>query len=113
MSRRVPDNVRDATRQGEPAYFGDVTSPGVLEHLGVADASELIIAINDPDATVRAVRTARRAAPNLRIIVRTTYEDDVKRLEEAGATQVFAAEAAAASVIVDRVIGDLKSTSDP
>ena len=107
------ENVRNATQQGEPAYFGDVTSPEVLAHLGVADASELIIAINDPDATVRAVRTARRAAPNLRIIVRTTYEDDVKRLEEAGATQVFAAEAAVASVIVDRVIGDLKSTSDP
>jgi CPA2 family monovalent cation:H+ antiporter-2 len=105
------ENVRDATQQGEPAYFGDVTSPEVLAHLGVADASELIIAINDPDATVRAVRTARRAAPNLRIIVRTTYEDDVKRLEKAGATQVFAAETAVASVIVDRVIGDLTGTS--
>ena len=43
----------------------------------------------------------------------TAYKDDVKRLEEAGATQVFAAEAAVASVIVDRVIGDLKRTSDP
>ena len=55
------ENVRDATRRVEPAYFGDVTSPEVLEHLGVADASELIVAINDPDATVRAVRAARRS----------------------------------------------------
>lgn len=106
------ESVRDATRRGEPAYFGDVTSPEVLEHLGVADASELIIAINDPDATVRAVRAARRAAPDLRIIVRTAYKDDVKRLEEAGATHVFAAEVAVASVITDRVIGDLERTSD-
>ena len=106
------ENVRDATRRGEPAYFGDVTSPEVLEHLGVADASELIIAINDPDATVRAVKAARRAAPHLRVIVRTAYEDDVKRLEEAGATQVFAAEVAVASVITDRVIGDLANIPD-
>ncbi len=106
------ENVRDATRRGEPAYFGDVTSPEVLEYLGVADASELIIAINDPGATVRAVRAARRAAPNLRIIVRTAYEADVKRLGEAGATHVFAAEVAVASAINDRVVGDLGSTSD-
>lgn len=103
------ETVRDATQQGEPAYFGDVTSPEVLAHLGVADATELIVAINDPDATVRAVRTARHAAPNLRIIVRTTYKDDVKRLEAAGATKVFAAETAVASVIIDRVIRDLNS----
>ena len=106
------ENIRDAARRGEPAYFGDVTSPEVLEHLGVADATELIIAINDPDATIRSVRAARRASPNLRIIVRTAYEVDVKRLEEAGATHVFAAEVAVASVITDRVIGDLGNTSD-
>jgi CPA2 family monovalent cation:H+ antiporter-2 len=35
------ENVRDAARQGEPACFGDVTSAEVLEHLGVAEASEL------------------------------------------------------------------------
>jgi len=101
------ENVRDATQRGEPAYFGDVTSPEVLEHLGIADASALIIAINDPDATVRTVKAARRAAPHLRVIVRTAYNDDVKRLEEAGATQVFAAEVAVASVITDSVIGGL------
>ena len=106
------ENVREATQRGEPVYFGDVTSPEVLEHLGVADAGELIIAINDPDATARATRAARRAAPDLRIIVRTAYKDDVKRLEEAGASDVFAAEVAVASVITDRVIGDLRSTSD-
>jgi CPA2 family monovalent cation:H+ antiporter-2 len=106
------ENVGDATQRGEPAYFGDVTSPEVLEHLGVADASALIIAINDPDATVRTVKAARRAASHLRIIVRTAYNDDVKRLEEAGATQVFAAEVAVASVITDCVIGGHGSISE-
>jgi len=98
------ENVREAARRGEPACFGDVTSAEVLEHLGVADASELVVAINDPDATARVTGAARLAAPDLRITVRTTYETDVKRLEKAGATHVVAAEAAAADTIIERVL---------
>jgi len=106
------ENVRDAARQGEPAFFGDVTSAEVLEHLGVADASEIVIAINDPDATARAIGAARLAAPDLRITVRTSYDADVKRLEEAGATHVVAAEAAAADTIIDRVLRNLGGTPE-
>ncbi len=101
------DNVRDAALRGEPACFGDVTSAEVLGHLDIADASDLVIAINDPDATARATRAARRAAPDLRITVRTTYEADVKLLEEAGATHVIAAETAAADLITDHVLKTL------
>jgi len=106
------ENVRDAARQGEPAFFGDVTSAEVLEHLGVADASEIVIAINDPDATARAIGAARLAAPDLRITVRTSFDADVKRLEEAGATHVVAAEAAAADTIIDRVLRNLGDTPE-
>jgi CPA2 family monovalent cation:H+ antiporter-2 len=98
------ENVRDAARRGEPACFGDVTSPEVLGHLGAAKACDVVIAINDPDATVRATRAVRRVAPDVRITVRTAYEADAKRLEEAGATYVIAAETAAASVITDQVL---------
>jgi CPA2 family monovalent cation:H+ antiporter-2 len=106
------ENVRDAVRLGEPACFGDVTSSEVLEHLGAADARELVIAINDPDATGRATRAARRASPDLRITVRTAYKADVERLEEAGATHVFAAEVTVAGAITDRVIRSVDSGPD-
>ena len=99
------ENVRDAAQRGEPACFGDVTSAEVLEHLGTAEARELVIAINDPDATARATRAARLAAPNLRITVRTAYDDDVERLQKAGATHVVSAEAAAADAIIAKVFG--------
>ncbi len=99
------ENVRDAVRRGEPACFGDVTSAEVLEHLDIADAGQFVIAINDPDATARATRAARHAAPDLRITVRTAYDIDVDRLMEAGATQVVTAETAAAGVITDIVTG--------
>ena len=103
------ENVRDAARQGEPACFGDVTSAEVLEHLGAANARELVIAINDPDATARATGAARLVAPDLRITVRTAFDVDVRRLEQAGATQVVTAEAAAADAIVGYVLSRTES----
>lgn len=106
------ENVRHAARQGEPACFGDVTSAEVLEHLGAAEASELVIVINDPDATARATGAARLAAPHLRITVRTAYDADVKRLKEAGATHVVAAEAAAADAIIDRVLRNIDDSPE-
>jgi CPA2 family monovalent cation:H+ antiporter-2 len=106
------ENVRQAVRLGEPACFGDVTSSEVLEHLGVGEATDLVIAINDLDATARATRCARRAAPDLRITVRTTYDADVDRLSEAGATCVVSAEDAAAGVITERMISNFERGPD-
>lgn len=106
------ENVRDAVRLGEPAFFGDVTSAEMLEHLGAAEASELVISINDPDATARATGMARLAVPDLRITVRTAYDADVKGLEEAGATDVIAAESAAADAIIDRVLRNIDASRE-
>lgn len=106
------ENVRDAVQRGEPAFFGDVTSAEMLEHLGAAEACELVISINDPDATARVTRMARLAAPDLRITVRTAYDADVKRLEKTGATGVIAAESAAADAIIDRVLRNIDASRE-
>ena len=45
--------------------------------------------------------------------MRTTYEADVTRLKEAGATHVFAAEVAVATVITDRVLRNHDNLSKP
>jgi CPA2 family monovalent cation:H+ antiporter-2 len=86
------------------ACFGDVTSLEVLEGLGVKRARELVVAVNDPDAAARAVRAARGLAPELRIIVRAIYVDDIERLLIAGASEVVAAEAEAAVEISARIL---------
>jgi CPA2 family monovalent cation:H+ antiporter-2 len=104
------ENVRDATDRGEPACFGDVTSGEVLECLGVTEARDLVIAINDPDATARATKAARVLAPDLRITVRTAFDADAKRLEETGATHIVAAEAAAASAIIELTLTNINGS---
>jgi CPA2 family monovalent cation:H+ antiporter-2 len=100
-----PENVRRALQQGEPAYFGDITSAEVLRALGVEHARELVVVINDVGAAERAIGETRRLVPSLPVIARTQYAIDVERLVSAGATEVIAAELQT-SVAMTRLILD-------
>jgi CPA2 family monovalent cation:H+ antiporter-2 len=99
-----PENVRQAIQHVMPAYFGDITSPEVLEHLGAARARELAIAINDPGAAERAIKAARQTAPDLFILVRTPYAADIEGLLKAGANEVVSAEIEASAEFASRVL---------
>lgn len=99
-----PENVRAAVRLKQPAFFADITSPEVLELVGVHDARELILVINDPEGAVRALKAIRATAPNLPIIVRSRFVADERHLLAAGATEVIAAEFEAAVRITARVL---------
>jgi CPA2 family monovalent cation:H+ antiporter-2 len=98
------ESVRAAVRQGEPAVFGDVTSPEVLVALGAEYARELVLAINDPGAATRAVTAARFVAPHLHIVIRSRYVGDIKALLSAGANKVVPAELEAAAEITSYVL---------
>jgi CPA2 family monovalent cation:H+ antiporter-2 len=98
------ENVRRAASHGEPACLGDITSPDVLEHLGLDHAKELVVAINDIEATALAIRAARSLAPKLRILARSHYVTDALRLFKAGATDVVSAEAEGAVQVTARIL---------
>lgn len=107
-----PENVRSAIQRVEPAYFGDVTSTEVLESLGTPHARELVLVINDVDATIRAVRAARSLAPDLHIFARVFYVADIERVVRAGATEVVAAELEAAAEVTRRLLERCMVKSD-
>jgi len=107
-----PANVRRAVENGDLAYYGDITSPVVLEHLGITQARELVLVINDPQANIRAIKAARLLAPNLHITVRANYLLDVKLLLEAGADDVIPAELEASVAITSRIIKRCGITSE-
>lgn len=98
------DNVRRASERVVPAYFGDVTSSEVLEHLGAARARELVIVINDPAATEQSIRAARQCAPKLYILARANYVADVEGLVRAGASEVISAELEVSAEITARLL---------
>jgi CPA2 family monovalent cation:H+ antiporter-2 len=99
-----PENVRNALKHGEPAYFGDVTSPEVLESLGLSHARALVLVINDVGATVRSLHAARRIAHEIAVFVRVMYAADVNRVIKAGANEVIASELAASVEVTQRIL---------
>jgi CPA2 family monovalent cation:H+ antiporter-2 len=98
------ERVVAARRRGEPVYYGDVTSPDILERARVGHARQVAILLNDPTATLRAVRTVRRLAPGVPILARARYVADVPVLLQAGATVAVAQEYEASLKIISEVM---------
>jgi CPA2 family monovalent cation:H+ antiporter-2 len=98
------ENVRRASQETGHAVFGDITSEGVQEQLGIQSARELVLLINDPSAAEHAILVARRLAPRLFITVRTTYLLDIEPLLDAGASEVIPAEREAAVRVASQVL---------
>jgi len=99
------ENVRRATNDGVDAFFGDVTNHEVLLKLGVKQAKELVLLVNDPTAAEHALQVARKLAPKLFIVVRTHYLLDVESILAAGADEVIPSEREAAVEVTARVLG--------
>ncbi len=99
-----PENVSLGLRRSEPIIYGDITSPEVLSHLGASQAKSFVIVVNDQTAIEQAVKAARSVSPDLHVLVRTRYLQDVNRLTEAGAAEVVVAEVVTAAEVVSTIL---------
>jgi CPA2 family monovalent cation:H+ antiporter-2 len=95
--------VRQARLEGTPLYYGDVTSREILERSGVATAAQVVVVLNDPRATLQAVRAAREVGPKAVITARARYVGETQELLAAGADEVIAQELEASFAIIERV----------
>lgn len=98
------NTVRKMKKQGEPIYYGDGASIDILHRLGIQTAKVLVIAISDATATRRIVQIARKANPDLYIVVRTRYVAEVDHLLELGANEVIPEEFETSIEIFSRVL---------
>ena len=73
---------------GYKGFFGDPTRPEVLRAAGLAEASVLVVALDDPDACVKLVAYARRVRPDLHIVARARDRVHVYALHRAGANDI-------------------------
>jgi CPA2 family monovalent cation:H+ antiporter-2 len=106
------DRVRAGRASGEPIGYGDVTSPEILEHLGIARASYVAVMLNDPDATRRVVLTVRQLAPRTSIHARARDQIERSRLISAGATDVSAQEVEASLQLMENLLIELGRPRD-
>ncbi len=99
-----PDTVRSEQAKGEPICYGDATQEAVFRHSDIADARIVVVAINDPAATRGITEIARRLNPNVYIIVRTRYLQEMSPLYELGADEVIPEEFETSVEIFNRVL---------
>ncbi|WP_170319845.1 cation:proton antiporter [Polyangium spumosum] len=98
------ETVRAAREAGEPAYYADVTSPEALANARVEHAAALVLLINDPEATRRAVAAAKRSAPEIPVLVRAHYIAADRALADLGADEVVFEELEAGLEMIARVL---------
>ncbi len=99
-----PDTVKSERAKGEPIYYGDATGETILKHANIKDARIVVSVVNDPIATRRIVELARRLNPEVYLVSRTRYVNEVKPLYELGADEVVPEEFETSIEIFTRVL---------
>jgi monovalent cation:H+ antiporter-2, CPA2 family len=85
--------IRAGRQAGDPVIYGDAGQVKVLENVGVAHASCVVITFANPEVALRILRAVRELREDVPILVRTQDDSKLEELQAAGAFTV-AAEAA-------------------
>jgi CPA2 family monovalent cation:H+ antiporter-2 len=80
------DTVAHARRRGYNVAFGDIARPGMIDRLNFAQASAVILTMDDPVQVVRMTRLIRGQFPDLTIVARARDPNHAAVLYRAGVT---------------------------
>lgn len=84
-----PDVVRQERENGETIFYGDAIHLEVLQQANIDTARVVVVAISDVSATTRIVDMIHKTNPQVHIIVRTRYVQDIQELYALGANDVI------------------------
>ena len=82
-------NVAAARRAEVPVVVGDATRMSILKHAGIDNARVLVVAVNDKHATERIVAQVAARRPELYILARSDFVNEIDRLRQLGAKLVI------------------------
>jgi monovalent cation:H+ antiporter-2, CPA2 family len=83
-----PYRIRVGRQAGDPVIYGDAGQIKVLENVGLAHASCVVITFTSPDVALRILRSVRDLRGDVPILVRTQDDTKLEELQGAGATEV-------------------------
>jgi CPA2 family monovalent cation:H+ antiporter-2 len=83
-----PYRIRMGRQAGDPVMYGDAGEVKVLENVGVAHASVVVVTFANPEVALRILRSVRALRPEVPILVRTQDDSKLEQLQAAGATEV-------------------------
>jgi voltage-gated potassium channel Kch len=83
-----PGQIDTVRRFGWKAYYGDATRMDLLESAGAAKAKVLLVAIDDPEAALTAVKRVKQRYPQLEVIARARSRTEAYEYAELGVPAV-------------------------
>ncbi|MDZ4374693.1 MAG: cation:proton antiporter, partial [Phenylobacterium sp.] len=78
--------VEQGRRAGDRIFFGDASRAEFLKRCGLAEASALVVTMDDPEGVEGIVAVARSLRPDLTIVARARDARHAQRLYDLGAT---------------------------
>jgi len=89
FERRL-DRIAEAKKEKRKVYFGDVTSPGMMNALAISRARAVIVTTRDYSAAKQLTSTLLHFHPNVKVMTAVPYLFQRDELRELGAAQVVA-----------------------
>jgi monovalent cation:proton antiporter-2 (CPA2) family protein len=83
------DQVEVLRTLGVPIFYGDASRPDLLTIAGAARAKLLVIALKDPETTLKIVKIARRHHPHLKLLIRAYSRVEAYEYIRAGEECVY------------------------
>ena len=80
-----PGTVRSVRAAGELAHYGDVTRAEVLRHIRFTEFDSAVIEISEAEATRRGVSILRKLNPDVYIVARSRFVNEIEQLQKLGA----------------------------
>lgn len=84
-----PETVKKEAAKGEHIIYGDASNEEVLKHANVIEARVLVTTIPDAPSTRKVIFTTRKLNPDVHIIARTRFIQEVNDLYILGASEVI------------------------
>ncbi len=106
------DTVRRLRRRGIRVIYGDASQPDVLREAGVAGAVALILSAPGAEESGQIIRAARDLNPGIQVLARSSFVSHARKLNKAGADQVFSGEAEVAIAMVDAIMHRFGATPE-
>lgn len=107
------DLVAAARERGYHASFGDIVRPGMIERLGVAKASAIVLTMDDPVQVIRLTKLLRTQFPDLTIVARARDPKQAAQLYRAGATDAVPETVESSLQLSEAVLVDLGLAMGP
>ncbi len=98
-----PEHVDFVRRYGNKIYYGDASRLDLLEAAGAKDASVIVVAIDDVEASLRTVQIVNENFPHLKIYARARNRRHAYQLMDLGVT-IFRRETFETSVELARLV---------